>query len=202
MGISLRRPPRERQIGALIETRKAHESLLELQNTEREETDPILRLRKVYCHVIAITAWSVDSWAIHAMAPDIRAALVQLRSLVLNDVCTEVHEAGETCEVPRCFSAWDGMLAPFSHPTATVLVFFNSIAGFREADVRCLRDLCLLLNGLLGCYAIALGLEALRAGRPVKEGLPGVAERVSPLIVWLNRISNRRLATSTVAPWY
>ena len=172
----------EEQIEALWRACRAHENLFGPLDAEREqESDTLLRLRKVYCHAIAVTSCPMDGWAIHAMAPDIRAAFEQLKSLMRDGVCTEVHETGDRdCTVPRCFSTWDGLLAPFSHPTTTVLMFYNSAGGLRKDDVRCLSRLCLLLYGLSGCYASALDIEALRLGLPLEEGLSDPAERANP----------------------
>ena len=172
----------EAQLEALRGTLSAHESLFgSLDAGLEQESDTLLRLRKVYCHAIAVTSWSVDEWAIHAMAPDIRAAVVQLRTLVRDGVCAEMHEPGDTdCPRPRCFSSWDGLLAPFSHPTTVVLMFYSSAGGLRRDDVRSLSRLCLLLFGLSDCYASVLALEALRLGRPLEEGRLGTASRPSP----------------------
>ena len=86
----------EEQIKALWGTSRAHENLFGPLDAEREqESDTLLRLRKVYCHAIAVTSCPMDEWAIHAMAPDIRAALAQLKTLVRDGVCAEVHEPGE-----------------------------------------------------------------------------------------------------------
>ena len=132
----------EEQIKALWVTSRAHENLFGPLDAEREqESDTLLRLRKVHCHAIAATSCPVDEWAIHAMAPDIRAAFGQLKTLVSDGVCAEVHEPGERdCPMPRCFSTWDGLLAPFSHPTSVVLMFYSGAGGLRKDDVRCLSN--------------------------------------------------------------
>ena len=123
----------------------------------------------------------MDEWAIHSMAPDIRAAFEQLKSLVRDGVCAEVHGPGDRdCTGPRCFSTWDGLFAPFSHPTAVVLAFFSSAGGFGKDDVRCLSKLCLLLYSLLSCYAMVLDVEALRLGLTTEEDLSDTADRASP----------------------
>lgn len=171
----------ERQIEALRETWNLHECLFDLHRSDREEPDSQLRLRKVYCHTISVTSWYVDKWAVHVMAPDIRAALVQLRTLVHDGVCVEVHEAGDRdCTVLSDFSTWDGMLAPLSHPTATVLAFFSSAGGLRDDGIRCLRSLCGLLRALLISYAAALDMEAFRLGLSVEASAKAIAERADP----------------------
>ena len=185
----------EEQIEALLRTCRAHEHLFGPLDAERElESDTIVRLRKVYCHAVAITSCPMDEWAIHAMAPDIRAAFKQLKTLVRDGVCAEVHEPGDRdCSVPRCFSTWDGLLAPFSHPTSVVLMFYSSAGGLRKDDVRCLSKLCSLLFGLSSCYASVLDAEALRLALPVEEGFSDTSERASPLE--LLGLANRFLAT-------
>ena len=185
----------EEQIEALSRACRAHENLYGPLDAEREEeSDTLLRLRKVYCHAIAVTSCPMDEWAIHAMAPDIRAAFVQLKTLVRDGVCAEVHEPGDReCTVPRCFSTWDGLLAPFSHPTTVVLMFHSSAGGLRKDDFRCLSKLCQLLFGLSSCYASVLDVEALRLGLPLEEGLSDPAEQASPRA--LLESASRYLAT-------
>ena len=183
------------QIEVLWRACRAHENLFGPLDAEQEqESDTLLRLRKVYCHAIAVTSCPMDEWAIHAMAPDIRAALAQLKTLVRDGVCAEVHEPGERdCPMPRCFSTWDGLLAPFSHPTSVVLMFYSGAGGLRKDDVRCLSKLCSLLFGLSSCYASVLDMEALRLGLPVEEGFSDTAKRANPLE--LLESANRFLAT-------
>ena len=185
----------EEQIETLRWTYRAHENLFGPLDAEREqESDTLLRLRKVYCHAIAVAACPMDEWAIHAMAPDIRAAFEQLKNLVRDGVCAEVHEPGDRdCKRPRCFSTWDGLLAPFSHPTAVVLAFFNSAGGLRKDDVRCLSKLCLLLYSLLSCYAMVLDVEALRQGLSSEEDLSKTAEEANPHAILAS--ANHYLAT-------
>ena len=168
--------------------------LVPLDAEREQESDTLLRLRKVYCHAIAVTSCPMDEWAIHAMAPDIRAAFKQLKTLVRDGVCSEVHGPGNReCTVPRCFSTWDGLLAPFSHPTTIVLLFYSSVGGLRKDDVRCLSKLCSLLYGLSSCYASVLDVEALRLGLPLEEDFSDAAKRANPQA--LLEIANRYLAT-------
>ena len=185
----------EEQIEALWRACRAHENLFGPLDTDREqESDTLLRLRKVYCHAIAVTSCPMDEWAIHAMAPDIRAAFEQLKTLVRDGVCAEVHEPGDRdCTRPRCFSTWDGLLAPFSHPTTVVLTFYSSTGGLRKDGVRCLRKLCSLLYGLSSCYALVLDVEALRLGLTLEEDFSNTAKQANPL-AWLES-ADRYLAT-------
>ncbi|MCY4112590.1 MAG: hypothetical protein OXG33_01455 [Chloroflexi bacterium] len=172
----------EEQIDALRRTCKAHEDLFGPLDAERKhESDTLLRLRKVYCHAIAVASCPMNQWAIHAMAPDIRTSFQHLKTMVRDGVCVEVHEPGDrNCPRPRCFSTWDGLLAPYSHPTTTVLMFFSSAGGLRMDDVRCLSKLCLLLYSLSSCYAMVLDVEALRLGLTSEEDFANIAERANP----------------------
>ena len=132
--------------------------------------------------------------AIHAMAPDVRAAFEQLKTLVRDGVCAEVYEPGDRdCTGPRCFSTWDGLLAPYSHPTTMVLMFFSSAGGLRKDDVRCLSKLCLLLHILSGCYTSVLEVMALRLGFPLRESFSDTVMRTNPRA--LLEAANRYLAT-------
>ena len=185
----------EVQIEALRSACRTHERLFgPLAEERRQESDTLLRLRKVYCHAVAVAACPMDEWAVHSMAPDIRAAFTQLKSLVRDGVCAEVHEPGDRdCKEPRCFSTLDGLLAPFSHPTTTILMLFSSMGGLRKDDVRCLSKLCMLLHSFFICYAMVLDVEALRQGLTSEEDISNTAERVDPRD--LLKAASRYLAT-------
>lgn len=169
----------EEQLELLRETLRVHETLFGPLDVEQgNESETLLRLRKVYCHAGLVTKWAVDWLAIHAMAPDIRAALAQLKTLTRDGVCVELHQPGDRdCTVQRCFSRWDGLLAPFSHPTTVILASSSDSGGLRRDDVRCLRTLYLLLHGLSSCYASVVGVEALRRDLPLESGLANSAWR-------------------------
>jgi len=108
----------EGQLEALQETRKMHEDLFGPLDTESgEESDSLLRLRKVYCHVIGITSWRLDRWIFHVMAPVIRAALEQLRPL-----SRELYGPEEELRTSRLFDKLDAQLAPLTHSTTVNLV--------------------------------------------------------------------------------
>ena len=104
----------------------------------------------------AVVGWNIDRWVIHVMAPEIRAALEQLRHLTLGGMCTIAHKPGEDCHMPRCFDSFDEELTPLTHPTSTVLVLVPEAAG---DEVRSLHKLCVLLHVLSGSYAGALDME-------------------------------------------
>ncbi len=151
----------DRQIKALCELLNLHHERFGPFSPERDgDTDALLRLRKVSCHVRAVVGWNIDRWAIHVMAPEIRYALEQLRHLTLGGMCTIAHEPGEECHVPRCFDRFDEELAPLTHPTSTVLALVPEAAGH---EVRSLYKLCVLLHVLSGSYAGALDMEISRS---------------------------------------
>ena len=151
----------DRQLEALQETRKMHEDLFGPLDTEPgEESDSLLRLRKVYCHVIAITSWRLDRWVFHAMAPDIRAALEQLRPLV-----RDVYGPGEEHKISRHFDELDAQLAPLTHPTTLNLIHLPEANGaLGGGGVMLVSSLCLSLHCLLIHYATSLNIEAVRLG--------------------------------------
>ncbi|MCY4364616.1 MAG: hypothetical protein OXE17_00080 [Chloroflexi bacterium] len=132
------------------------ESLGPLSEINGDESDSSLRLRKVYCHVAAITGWAVDEWSIHSMAPDMRAAFEQLRPLVWGAIYSELHKIRNVSNISRDFDQWDEKLAPFTHPTASFLVMVPEANGDK---VRSLFLLCELLHSLLRSYGIALDVE-------------------------------------------
>lgn len=166
----------ERQLETFRKLLSIHNDLLgPLSDFRGDESDSLLRLRKVYCHVGAISCWAVDEWSIHVMAPDMRAAFEQLRPLVRAGICAIAHEPGQECGIPRCFDQWDGALAPFTHPTMT---FLNLVPEAKGDKVRSLFLLCGLLNELLRSYAMALDVET-----PPEEGanpIHDMAEQVTP----------------------
>ena len=168
----------DRQIEALQEIRKMHEDLCGPLDTESgEESDSLLRLRKVYCHVIAITSWRLDRWVFHVMAPDIRA-LEQLRPLV-----REIDEPGEEYRTSRHFDELDAQLAPLSHPSTVNLVCLPEANGaFGGGGVRLLSSLCLSLHCLLTHYAMALNLEAVRLGRSREHRGIAIAVHADPQV--------------------
>ena len=169
----------DRQLEALRETREMHEDLFGPLDAEpREESVSLLRLRKVYCHVIAITAWRLDPWVFHVIAPDIRAALGQLRFLV-----REMDEPGEEHRTSRHFDELDSQLAPLSHPTTVNLVCLPEANGaIRGGGVRFLYSLCLSLHCLLTHYATTVNIEAIRLG--VSTGYRGmtIAAQADPRV--------------------
>ena len=173
----------DRQLEALRETRKMHETLLGPLDTEPgEESEPLLRLRKVYCHVIAITAWSLDRWVFHVMAPDIRAALEQLRPLA-RETCKQLHEPGEQCRVSRCFDELDGLLAPLTHPALVNLAYLPEANGAFTGDgVKHLSNLCLSLHCLLAGYALTLDVETLRLDLSSERFGNTIVEQADPWV--------------------
>ena len=169
----------DRQLEALRDTRKMHEDLLGPLDTEPgEESDSQLRLRKVYCHVIAITSWQMDRWIFHVMAPDIRAALKQLRHLV-----RELDRPGEEQKTSRHFDKLDTQLATLTHPTSVNLALLPETNGaIRGGGVRLVSSLCLLLHCLLTYYATSLNIEAIRLGLSTDHHGLNIAAQADPLV--------------------
>ncbi len=168
----------ERQLVAFREVLRIHNDLLgPLNDIRGDESDSLLRLRKVYCHVGAITCWAVDELSTHVFAPDMRAAFEQLRPLVRAGVCAIAHEPGEECGIPRCFDQWDGQLAPFTHPTMT---FLNMVPEANGDKVRSSFLLCGLLNELLRSYAMALDVE--KSPEEGENPIHDIAEQATPWV--------------------
>ncbi len=167
----------ERQLETFRELLRIHNDMLgPLNDILGDESDSSLRLRKVYCHVGAITWWVVDEWSIHALAPDMRAAFEQLRPLVRAGVCAMAHEPGEECGMPRCFDHWDGELAPFTHPT---MIFLTVVPEAKGDKVKSLILLCGLLHALLRSYAMALDVET-----SPEEGAYPIHDMVEKVTPW------------------
>ena len=169
----------DRQLEALRETRKMHEDILGPLDTETgEESDSQLRLRKVYCHVIAITSWQMDRWIFHVMAPDIRAALKQLRHLV-----RELDEPGEEQKTSRHFDKLDAQLATLTHPTTLNLALLPEANGaIGGGGVKLVSSLCLLLHCLLTYYATSLNMEAVRLGLSAEHRGLTIAAQADPRV--------------------
>jgi len=172
----------DRQIEALRETLKAHENLFGPLDTEREENSvPLLRLRKVYCHVIAIAAWCLDEWVFHVMAPDIRAALEQLRPLALASN-RELLDSKKQNELSRHFDELDNLLAPLTHPTIMNLGCLPEANGtVTNGGIKRMYNLCFSLHCLLTHYATTLDMEAIRSGVSTERLGNIIVEQADPL---------------------
>ena len=153
-----------------------HKKLFGPLSEERgEEPDTLLRLRKVYCHVGMVTSWLVDKWAIHVMAPDIRAALEQLRPLVRGGVCTEAHDREENCQVPQCFDKFDNIMTPYAHPTGIGLsVVLRDGPDFEHIGARCLFELRLVLEFLITSYHAGIAASILQLSDSAEQEMLAV----------------------------
>ncbi|MDE2779294.1 MAG: hypothetical protein OXI91_06415 [Chloroflexota bacterium] len=170
----------DRQLEALRDTLRMHEKLFgPLDTATGEESDSLLRLRKVYCHVIAITSWPLDQWVFHVMAPDIRAALQQLRPVSIkafNELCGPGDD-----KVPRSFDEMDELLAPFSHPTLMNLLWLPEANGASvRGGIRLLGRLCVSLNCLLTSYVFSLDVEAVRSGLTKESFSAAIIKKANP----------------------
>lgn len=125
-----------------------------------------LRLRKVYFHVRAITSCPMGEWALHAMAPDIRAAAEQLEPIVRDHIVDGSDNAALSKR--RKHYAWrEKRLARFSHPTPTLLIYPGFAGGLHDAcPVLYLTVLHKLVQGLTTDYFMGLDVLAEEAGYP------------------------------------
>ena len=124
------------------------------------EAESVLRLRKVFFHILALTSWGVDTEVIHVMAPDIRAAKEQLEPIVLGQSSDE-NDIVDHAMQRRTFSDRNAQLAPFSHPTPAILIFSRDVGGLGEGDaILILSNLNLLLAELVVDYCMGLGVVA------------------------------------------
>ena len=125
-----------------------------------DEPDWICRLRKICLHVRAIDTWEIDADIAHVMAPDLRAAYVQMdavwRSMPREYKLIELNSDWWLNE------ARDGLLATYDHPTPFGLAFLQvGRGGFRSGEVwESYRRLSVWL-GFLGLgYGLALSYLA------------------------------------------
>ena len=124
-----------------------------------------LRLRKVYFHVRAITSCPMDEWALHVMAPDIRAAEEQLEPVVRDHI--DGSDNAALTELRKRFAWREKQLARFSHPTETLLRYPRFAGGLHDASpVLYLTVLHKLLQGLTTDYFTGLDVMADAAGYP------------------------------------
>ena len=129
-------------------------------------TKHALRLRKVFFHVRALTSCPMDEWALHVMAPDIRAAAEQLEPMVRNHIIDGSDNAA-LAERRKHFAWRKKELPRFSHPTATSLLYPRFAGGLHDAcPVLYLTVLHKLMQGLTTDYFMGLEVLAEEAGYP------------------------------------
>ena len=128
-------------------------------------TKHALRLRKVYLHIRAIASCPLDEWALHVMAPDIRAASAQLEPVVRDHI--DGSDNAALTELRRRFAWREKQLARFSHPTETLLRYPRFAGGLHGAShVLYLTVLHKLVQGLTTDYFVGLEVIAKETGYP------------------------------------
>ena len=128
-------------------------------------TKHALRLRKVYFHVRAIRSCPMDEWALHVMAPDIRAAAEQLEPIVRDHI--DGSDNAALSELRKRFAWREEQLTRFSHPTETLLRYPRFVGGLHDASpVLYLTVLHKLVQGLTTDYFTGLEVIAEEAGYP------------------------------------
>lgn len=136
-----------------------------------------LRLRKVFFHVRAITSCPMDKWALHVMAPDIRAAAEQLEPMV-RDHIVDGSDNAALAERRKHFAWREKRLAHFSHPTETLLHYPRFAGGLHDASpVLYLTVLHKLVQGLTTDYFMGLDMMAEEAGYPAWPEVRDAANR-------------------------
>ena len=121
-----------------------------------DEPDWICRLRKICFHVRAIETLGIDVDIAHVMAPELRAAYVQMdavwKSMPRKYKLDEVNSGWWATE------ARDGMLATYDHPTPIGLVLLRAgRGGFHSGEVWENYTRLALWLGYLGLgYGLAL----------------------------------------------
>ena len=143
-------------IGYLRELQTIHLAMNSSERTAAEsEVCVLLRLRKVYFHVQAITSWKVQKHLLHVAAPDIRAAHEQLDTLKLDHLY-----GGDNQEASRLRRKRDSALRPLSHPTPMNLLHPPYLGGLDSDNIWEFLELYLLLGELVKTYGVALGVIA------------------------------------------
>ena len=121
----------EALIGLLMELQALHGAMDGPERTLAEsEAEEVLRLRKVYFHVQAITSWTVETHVLHVMAPDIRAAQEHLYPLTLEDLYDNDKQSASNARRKR-----DRILDPLSHPTPMILIYRPHLGGLGSDNI-------------------------------------------------------------------
>jgi len=124
----------ERSRDLLRELTRIHLSIDEpARSIGADEPDWICRLRKICLHVRAIDTWEIDADIAHVMAPELRAAYVQMDA-VWKSVPRKfkLHEVDSDWWLKE---ARDGLLATYDHPTPFGLALLQEgRGGFRSGE--------------------------------------------------------------------
>ena len=120
------------------------------------EPECVLRLRKVYFHIRAVTSWPVATDNLHVMGPDIRTAMEHLELIVERSLCG-LSDQSELEERRKYAARKEKQLSRFSHPTLPILTQPWNVGGLDKADtIMCLLQLYGLLISVVADYGRAL----------------------------------------------
>lgn len=126
----------------------------------KSEPDCVLSLRKTFFHIHAITSWTVDTEVLHVMAPDIRAAKLQMEPIVLSYLC-DGPDTTFLAEQRRFGVDLKNRLEIFLHPTPAILIHPRDVGGLGKGNpIVCLSTLYMLLKDLVNDYFVALSVMA------------------------------------------
>ena len=116
--------------------------------------EPVHGCLVLMLHDLAITDWKIDADVEHVMAPEIRAAYVQMASVwqYLPDELRPAEFDGDWW----ANEARSGMLATYDHPTGMSLAYSAGWGGFGERDLRSDLQLAQWLGRLGFGYGPAL----------------------------------------------
>lgn len=113
------------------------------------------KLYKASFHIQAITSWEMDGEVLHVMAPEIRAAVLALDSLVQDSLpgpLTKNYRNRHSFVIP------EQELASFAHPTPFSLSLSRDKGGFGSTGfVRYLAIAYIALSQVMAAYASAVG---------------------------------------------
>ena len=141
------------------------------------DAECVLRLRKVYFHIQAVTSWSLSLDVMHMMGPDIRAATKQLKPIVSPEL-DGCHSLTGLATQRGYVEERDKQLAFLSHPTPAILIHPRFLGGFGKTDaIQYLLKLYELLMGLTLEYGVGLGVVADVLNRPKHSDIIAVINR-------------------------
>jgi len=162
-----------------------------------QPTDPesMYRLWKAHLHVRAITVWTIDTDAMHVIAPEIRAALDQVdrvwedaaHDLELDDIAMEEGTRAGRLRA----KANRETTSAFVHPSPTRLLLPQESGGLLSGDEgRCYGVLLDLLSHLAFRYAISLTYLSRRLGNPQESSIASVTEKLTAVLASAMRPSS------------
>ena len=168
----------DRCLGYLRELNTIHLAIDDPKRKAAEsEAECVLRLRKVYFHIQAVTSWSLSLDVMHMMGPDIRAATKQLEPIVSPEL-DGCHNLAGLATQRGYVEEREKQLAFLSHPTPAILIHSRVLGGFGKTDaILYLLKLDGLLMGLTFEYGLGLGVVAEVLNRSKQSEIIGVINR-------------------------